>query len=267
MANTFLRQVTVAAANAGVDFGSQRVVPQGFVHTGGGTITFVDGLGASRTMNVDAGRAYPLVAGIASITACTGDGYVQFFEDAGKLPTPQIAAPTSATGVLELELGGFYLATGAPLAVFSGGASAVPGMSLTDSEAVCIRWNNNATLNAIMTKKAWPADMDLTEDATVYIHASKTGATVGDAVTFDLAVFNQVVGALHDADADFGGTTDAMDGDATAKTIQSVSRDLAAANLAAAPASFSLTLKPTDGTLGTDDLLVHRVFIEYAKKS
>lgn len=264
MSYTFIREVTVAEADADVDFGGQNKVPRGFIHTGGGTITFIDGYGDSRTMHVDAGRAYPIDAGIAKVTACTGEGYVQFFEDPAKLPGP-IVSRVDATGILELNLHEFILATGAPMAVFSNGASAVPGLSLTDSKAMCIRWNNNATNDAVLISKGMPVDMDITSPPTLYVHASKTGATVGDAVTFDVAIFNQVVGALHDADTDFGGTTDAMVGDATAKTIQSVSLALDAGDLAASPASFTLTIKPTDGTLGTDDLCVERVFLQYKK--
>lgn len=111
-----------------------------------------------------------------------------------------------------------------------------------------------------------PPDMDITFNATLTIRASKTGATLGDAVTFAVGAFNQVVGALHDADADFGGTTSAMTGNATAKTIQAVTLTLALANLAASPASVTLTIKPTAGTLGTDDLVMHSVRITYQKK-
>jgi hypothetical protein len=81
----------------------------------------------------------------------------------------------------------------------------------------------------------------------------------------DLEAFNQVSGALHDADTDYGGATGALVGDADAKTIAVLSRTLALANLPAVGSKVSLTFKPTDGTLGTDDLLIHRVWVEYTK--
>jgi hypothetical protein len=149
----------------------------------------------------------------------------------------------------------FYLLTGAPLAIFSNGASAVPGSAIVDSKAFAVRWNNNATLDGIVASFRMPIGADLASNATMTIYASKTGATVGDAVTFDIALYNQVAGALHDADANFGGTSSAMTGNATAKTIQAVTRTLTAADLAAHPASVTVTIKPTDGTLGTDDLV------------
>ena len=111
-----------------------------------------------------------------------------------------------------------------------------------------------------------PSDCDITENMIVQIRASKTGATLADAPTFVVGAYNQVIGALHDADADFGDTSSAMTGDAVAKTIQVVTQRLAAANLAASPASVTMSIKPTDGTLGTDDLVLHSVRIIYTKK-
>lgn len=171
----------------------------------------------------------------------------------------------STQGVIELPVSAFRLATGAPLAVFADGASAVPGTEYTASEAETIRWNNHATPNAVLTSRQMPPDLDITANATLVIHASKIGATGGDLPTFLVTAFNQVVGALHDADANFGGTSGAMTNAAT-KTIQSVSLTLALANLAAFPARTTLTIKPTDGTLGTDDLVFHGAHILYTKK-
>ena len=170
------------------------------------------------------------------------------------------------TGEIVLMPNDFYLLTGAPLAVFANGASAVPGSAIVDSKASAVRWNNNATLDGILTSFAMPNDCDITENMIVQIRASKTGATLADAPTFVVGAYNQVIGALHDADADFGGTSSAMTGDATAKTIQVVTQRLAAADLAASPASVTMSIKPTDGTLGTDDLVLHSVRIIYTKK-
>jgi hypothetical protein len=96
--------------------------------------------------------------------------------------------------------------------------------------------------------------------------AAKTGATIGDATKFTISAYNNVVGALYDADADFGGDTDAMTGDATAKTVQHVTLTLSLANLAAYPAVIELTIQPKDGTLGTDDVIMLAAWIEYQKK-
>lgn len=173
-------------------------------------------------------------------------------------------------GTIEVPLGGFVLAsTGEPLAVFADSANnpSVPGVQITNSKARTIRWNNAATATGILTSVPMPRDLDIASSVTLYIEASKIGATGADAVTFDVGAFNQVVGALHDADTDFGGVSSAMTGAAATKTIQRVSRSLAASDLAAYPASLSLTIKFTAGLLGTDDLVLHRVFIAYTKKN
>ena len=172
----------------------------------------------------------------------------------------------SALGHIDLSPADFVLLTGAPLAIFSNGASAVPGLAIVDSKAFGIRWNDNATLNGILSSFRMPEDCDITANMVLHVYASKTGATLSDAVTFTIGAYNQVVGALHDADTNFGGTSSAMTGDAVAKTIQDKTVTLALANLAASPASVTLTVKPTDGTLGTDDLVLHGVRIYYTKK-
>lgn len=204
----------------------------------------------------------------------TSSGVERLRVGVGEPPAPCAAAfaadlyadALSAYGFIDLPPTAFCLATGAPLAVFANGASAVPGLSLTDSKTLCIRWNDNATLNAVATKFAVPPDADIAQPFVGHILASKTGATLADAVTFDIDAFNQVVGALHDADTDYGATSSAMTGNATAKTVQEVTFTLAAADLAAYPASVTLTIKPTNGTLGTDDLCMGSVRILYTKK-
>ncbi len=238
---------------------------------GAGSLTLVDEAGA--TVTYPDCLAGDIITGPFSAftsTTCArirlGDGPPPPASPATSAFSELYADATSAQGLIWLPPSAFYLATGAPLAVFASGASAVPGFSLTDSKVACVRWNNNATSNAILTSFVVPPDADITVDMMQHIRGSKTGATLGDASTFDVALFNHVDGALHDADSDFGGTSSAMTGNATAKTLQNVTRTLAAANLAAFPASVTMTLKPTDGTLGTDDLCFEGTYILYTKK-
>jgi len=100
---------------------------------------------------------------------------------------------------------------------------------------------------------------------TITVTCSKTGATVGDATTWTIALFNNVVAALHDADSNFGGATDAITGDATAKTVQAVTRTIASADISDG-AMVTGTIKPTDSTLGTDDIVLLGLVISYEKK-
>lgn len=169
------------------------------------------------------------------------------------------------TGREDLDINSFYLAAGTPLAAFADGATDVPGLVLDNSEAQGVRWNNHAAPLAVWGDFVAPRDRRPGTDITLHIECSKTGATVGDATTFTVSAFANVVGALRDADADFGGASGAIVGDATSKTVQKVTRTLASADIPAAGTKVSLSIKPTAGLLGTDDITMQRVYITYEK--
>jgi len=287
----WVHEYTSGQTHADFEFPTGGDVASYFQAVGAGTVVLVNVGGTVLTAHCVGGEVIPGSYTSLTSTSC------QYLRMGNGTPPPAIPQGTTAAGVTIADAGAFttqeqlegatqeiyqslkttqgqialspsdfYLLTGAPLAIFSNGASAVPGSAIVDSKAFAVRWNNNATLNGILTSFAMPTDCDITANMTLTIYASKVGATIGDAVTFDVGAFNQVVGALHDADSDFGGTTSAMTGDATSKTEQAVTLTLALANLAAAPARVTLTIKPTDGTLGTDDLCMLGATIAYKKK-
>ena len=172
------------------------------------------------------------------------------------------------TAYRRIDFHRFILAAGTDLAAFADGASPTPGLAVDDSESMGVRWNNHATPAAILGSFDLPEDRVPDTDAKLRLKASKTGATVGDAVTFAISAFANPVGALRDADSSFGGTSSAMDGDATSKTVQEVTLDLAAADIPNSSSSdpcptITLSIKPTDGTLGTDDVTLNSVLLEY----
>ena len=194
-----------------------------------------------------------------SLEAASGDG--------SRVEALPIAAPhISAQNILNVPLMSAIELNGTVLAAFSAGTSNTPGISVEDTEGVGIRWNDAANPDAIMTSVPIPTDLDETEDVTVHVLASKSGATAGDAVTWDIGAFFLVDGALHDADADAGGTSSAMTGDADAKTLQEATLTILAADVLAAPGVLTLTLQPTDGTLGTDDVTAFAMWLEYTQK-
>jgi len=154
---------------------------------------------------------------------------------------------------------------GVALAAFSNASNPLPGFCVT-AKGLGIQWNNHATPTAVGTKVIVPPDADVTANMTLNILAAKTGATGADAVKFTVVAYNNDVAALYDADADFGGDTDEMTGDATAKTIAHLTLTLALGNLTAYPAAIELTLQPKDGTLGTDDVIMLAAWITYTRK-
>jgi hypothetical protein len=181
--------------------------------------------------------------------------------------TSLLTDATSPHGIIDLSTR-FRLATGAPMAIFADGDTPVPGLVVDGGESCAFRWANDATHDQVATSFILPEDLDTAHDAIVTIRCYKTGATnnAGNTTTFAVSAFNQVLGAFYDADADYGGATDAVDPDAVSKTIQEVTRTLAAADLPAAGNSVTILFDPSDGTLVTDDISVCSVQVKYTKK-
>lgn len=175
------------------------------------------------------------------------------------------AAFCTAQAQINVPLMSGILAAGTPMAAWADNASSNPGITLTNSEAYGIRWNNNATQTAVWFGVAMPQDLD--DAAPVVLHAlvSKSGATSGDSTTLTVTAFFQTAAALHDADADCGGTSSAVNGAAAAKTVTELTLSIAAADVPPAPCHLSFSIKPTDGTLGTDDFMVHALWLEYTR--
>lgn len=171
----------------------------------------------------------------------------------------------SAQKFLNIPLGSWQEADGTALADF-GGDSTTPGFNAGD-ESFGIRWHNQGNPDPISTAIPYPPDLDPAANVIIHILAAKVGATVGDAVTWTIEAFENINGALYDADADFGGASSAMTGDATSKTCQEETLVLALANITGAPGTLTLTLQPTDGTLGTDDVILLGVWLEYTGKT
>lgn len=172
----------------------------------------------------------------------------------------------SASAIMPIPLTSFLDADGDPLAKFVSAGSPTFGFNLADSEALCLRWNNDATPGTALCQIALPPDLDDAAAAQLEFLCSKSGATVGDATTLTIAAFIIAAGDLHDADANAGGITNALTGNAVAKTTALLSRTIAAADIPANARSMTFTVTPTAGLLGTDDLLIHDVRLRYQRK-
>lgn len=241
------------------------------------------GLGASLIGVQDADAHFPVAA---DVEACLKDIFVQLAKattpggaslvglyDAGlhwtattleALAAEIAVSLKTAKGVIEVDLHNLSDPDGDPVVKYS--ADPTPGYTILDSKAFGLKWGSHANPVLVMGSVPVPDDLDDTATMVLHIQASKTGATLADAVTFLVAGWFQTVGALHDAGSDVGGTTSAMTGDAIAKTVQEVTLTITAANVPPAPAKLTFTFKPTDGKLGTDDLLVSRIWFSYTKK-
>jgi hypothetical protein len=169
--------------------------------------------------------------------------------------------------LVNVDLASAILAAGTPMAAWADNASPNPGITLANSKAVGLRWNNNATQNApVWFNVPLPFQGFDTSamNVTVNIVASKTGATVGDATTFTCTAFPLAVGALHDNGTDVVvAATSAMTGNATAKMVQEVTTSLTDLSGGTIPKVISLSVTPTSGTLGTDDVIIHRIYLTF----
>lgn len=236
---------------------------------------FTKNTGAGTAITAPARVFYDSAAEIATLTTAGNAGIGLCIEDAAITdtevfvdlePGDVLLHLTSAQKMLPIPLLAATELDGTILAAFGDGASATPGIDTLGNEAIGIRWNNHATPDPIIISVPIPPDLDASAAMTVHVLAAKTGATLADATTFDVGVFFLTDGMLYASDADCGGTTGAMDGDATANTLQEVSVTIAATDISGAPGVITLTLQPTDGTLGTDDVIVVGFWAEYTGK-
>lgn len=171
---------------------------------------------------------------------------------------------TSAQGCIEIPLRNWALAAdGSAIPAFSNGVA--DGFSLVGSEAFGLRINDDST-TSFATSVGLPNDLD--DEAAVVIHAlvSKSGATDADDAKLTFGWFQNPADALYDASSNAGGDTDAIDGVTTAKTVKEITFSVAASAVPAAPAAITLTMVVKNGTLATDDLIIHRTWLEYTKK-
>lgn len=244
------------------------------LETIGGRTMAICEVGMFGTEQVDMAADYLLIADAASNANGLGASLVGI-EDAGSF-----TAETEVEGALReiyqalkttqahlpIPLTSFLDADGDPLAKFTSESAPSFGFNLADSKALNIRWNNDATPGTALCNVALPQDLDDTAAISLHFLCSKSGATVGDATTLTITAFFQTAAALHDADADCGGVTGALVGNATAKTVAELSLTIAAGDVPPAPCSLTFTVTPTAGKLGTDDLMIHAAWIEYKPK-
>jgi hypothetical protein len=176
------------------------------------------------------------------------------------------ADAATANAIQPIPLTSFLDADGDPLAKFVDAASPTFGFNLANSEALNLRWNNDANPGSALCQIPIPKDIDDTADAYLDFLCSKSGATVGDATTLTVAAYIVSEGDLHDADANCGGVSGALVGNAAAKTTDLLTVTIAAADIPAGAVSMTFTVTPTAGTLGTDDLMIHAARLRYTRK-
>ena len=242
-------------------FGSNAFALSGTAPVEGQTVFVVD----NQTFSIDSLNGTRGVLGVCVQVQVYSATVTKYFILVGPLALAFALASNGAYARMNLPItSGLVTATGAPMALSAAGG--VAGTAIADAKSAVVKWFPNATPGGVSINIAYPPDMDPTKPIVFKAELSKSGATVGDACTLTVAAFDVAPGALDDAVANFGGVTSAIVGNATAKTVTTVSLSMVAAATHAYPNTLALSITPTAGTLGTDNLHMHSAYLEYTKK-
>lgn len=166
-----------------------------------------------------------------------------------------LASLAGRPGVIQIPLTSLVNEAGTQLTTFSDGASATPGFSQESNKEMVVRWNNHAAPTAVaVSGLTLPPDLDASSDLTVHWRILMSGTTDTPALLHEVY--------LGAADTDCAGTDPEIDG---AAALTEYSATVANADIGGSPEEMTLNFKPTGGELGTDDLLLYSVWIEYTR--
>lgn len=235
------------AINAELEFGVQGLAYTGTAPKPGQVVYVVD----NQTVSLDPTGSRG-VAGICAETksATTNDGLCYVFMG----PVAVAVAQAAGGGVaIDLPLTGFRLATGAAVPAFAGGSA--DGYTLADSEALCLRINDDSTTvfwQSVRLPESLPAGAVLT----LHVLASRIGSADAATATLTPTVFANREGAAYDAGAslvtgDFGLISGAT------KVVQELTKTITGAQ---AGDVLSVSLVAAAG-LDDDDAAIHAVWI------
>jgi hypothetical protein len=159
-------------------------------------------------------------------------------------------------GSIVVPVSRFRTAGGLTLPAFASGT--VDGVVV--SEGLMFRWNTAST-GAIWADIPMPDDVDGAAPIVLHALCSREGSA-DVTTTLTVAAYIVAAGDAYTADADCGGSTDAIS--AATTVVQDVSRVLAAADVPVSPAVLSFSLVPS-AALDADKLNLHGVVITYER--
>lgn len=154
--------------------------------------------------------------------------------------------------IIPIPLGALMLEDGTAIGKFSSAASPTPGFSQESNKEVVLRWNNTSTFTKVAASVPLPLGLDSGQDVTVHWLAKMSGAN--DTPVLEHECY---FGA---GDTDCAGTDDEIDGGVT---LTEYLATIQASNVPAPPNVLSLIFGPKAGEMGTDDLQVYAVWVEY----
>ena len=159
----------------------------------------------------------------------------------------------SAQKCVPIPLACLALEDGTPLAKFANGDSATPGFSQESNKEVVLRWNNHGTPTKVAVfGLSLPPDLDPAAAVAVHWRAKMSGAN--DTPVLEHECY------LGAGDTDCAGTDDEIDG---AATLTEYTSSIAHGDVGGSPEELTLIFGPKAGEIGTDDLLIYSVWLEY----
>jgi len=163
----------------------------------------------------------------------------------------------TAQKLIQIPLSSLTQEDGTALTKFADGDSATPGFAQISNKEVVLRWNNHATPTKVAAFGiALPPDLAAGADVVVHWRAKMSGAT--DSPDIEHEAY------LGAGDTDCAGTDDEVD---QGTTLTEYTATIGNADVGGSPEELTLLFGPKATELGTDDLLVYSVWIEYTGKT
>jgi hypothetical protein len=162
----------------------------------------------------------------------------------------------SAQCIIPIPLSSLTLEDGTALTKFVSEGNPTCGFSQEANKEIVLRFNNHAT-PADVAAFGIPLPADLNPGANIVVHwrAKMSGAT--DTPVLEHECY------LGAGDTDCAGADDEIDG---AATLTEYTATIAHADVGGSPEELTLIFGPKAGEMGTDDLLVYSVWLEYTRQ-
>lgn len=197
---------------------------------------------------IDIALAVPVavVAGGALTIADTG---TNFGTDTVEAALAQLAGRAKKARLVPIAI---VLENGTVLTTYT--ADPTPGWAQLANKEVVLKWGSHATPGKIAVIFAIPDDLDGSANAEVHFLAAMSAANDTPEMTME-AYFNA-------GDTDCAGADDEVDGGVTLTEYLNV---LALADVPDGPAHLTVIMNPKDGEMGTDDLYLYAIWLEYTR--
>jgi len=208
-------------------------------------------------------KADDIIEMVPYVVASTAAGNVSVLDSANHTVTETVEAALAelyvhgktAQAVIPIPLSSLTLEDGTAITKFSSADAATCGFSQEGNKELVLRFNNHATpADVAAFGIPLPADLNPAADIVVHWRAKMSGAT--DTPVLEHECY------LGVNDTDCAGADDEI----TAATIGEYTAPIAHADVGGSPEELTLIFGPKAGEMGTDDLLVYSVWLEYTRQ-